>query len=89
MSSLLFGVTVSVYGIALVVDRRSPTWFGRLGIVSGGLAVLAGAVMAFRGFSGVAMAMSMPSGILLLAWIISVGVFMWPRDKTVPGLVST
>ncbi len=78
LMTLLFGVTVMIYGIALVVDRSFPTWLGVLGIAGGVPLLVAGAVMAHTGFSGVAMAVSMPSSILLLAWIISVGIFMWP-----------
>ena len=78
ITSLLFGATVSVYGIALMIDRRHPTWLGVLGIASGSLTLVAGMVMAYTGFSAVAMAISMPSSLLLLAWIIGVGVFMWP-----------
>jgi hypothetical protein len=53
-----------------------------------GLTMFAGVVMAYTGFSPVAMAISMPTGILLLAWIISVGVFMRRRDNSVPGPIS-
>jgi hypothetical protein len=35
LMSALFGVTVMVYGIALLVDRRFPTWLGWLGIAGG------------------------------------------------------
>lgn len=80
MASLLFGMTVLVYGIALVVDARCPTWLGLLGVASGSLTAVAAVVMAYSGFSAVAMTVSMPSSTLLLAWIISVGVFMWPGD---------
>ncbi|HJU06422.1 MAG TPA: hypothetical protein VJ692_14845 [Nitrospiraceae bacterium] len=78
ITSLLSGATVSVYGIALMIDRRGPTWLEVLGIASGSLTLVAGMVMAYTGFSAVAMAISMPSSLLLLAWIIGVGVFMWP-----------
>ena len=79
--SVLFGITVVVYGLALVVDRRFPKWLGVLGIAGGVPLLVAGAVIAHTGFSGVAMAISMPSSMLLLVWMISVGVFMWPRHR--------
>lgn len=82
LTSVLFGVTLVVYGIALVVDRRFPTWLGVLGIAGGVPLVVAGVVMAHTGFSGVAMAISMPSSMLLLVWIISLGVFMWPKGRS-------
>jgi hypothetical protein len=85
---LLIGVTVLVYGIAFVIDQRCPKWLGLLGIADGVLLMIAGVVMAYTGFSEVAMALSMPSSVLLLVWIISLGVLMWPREKEVPGTVS-
>jgi len=81
LMSVLFGITVVVYGLALVVDRRFPKWLGVLGIAGGVPLLVAGAVIAHTGFSGVAMAISMPSSMLLLVWMISVGVFMWPRHR--------
>ncbi len=79
LTSVLFGVTVVVYGIALVVDRRFPKWLGVLGIAGGVPLLVAGALVAHTGFSGVAMAISMPSSMLLLVWMISVGMSMWPK----------
>ncbi len=81
--SVWFGLTVVVYGIALVVDRRFPTWLGVLGIAVGIPLLVAGVVMAHTGFSSVAMAVSMPSSMFLLVWMISVGIFMWPKPPPV------
>jgi hypothetical protein len=79
MVSLLFGLTVSVYGIALLVDHTYPKWMGGLAIWGGVLMAVAGVVIAYTGFSGLAMAISMPASSILLAWMLSLGVLMWQR----------
>ena len=89
MVSLLFGLTVTVYGIALLGDHTYPKWIGGLAIVGGIPTMVAGVVMAYTGFSGLAMAISMPAGSILLVWMLTLGVFMWcrggvrPDDRTV------
>jgi Domain of unknown function (DUF4386) len=85
ITSVLLGLTVSVYGIACLVDRRWPKWSGLVGILSGGLTLLAGVVTALMGFSAVTMAVSMPSNILLLGWIVGVGAVMWPSERKGSG----
>ena len=50
--------------------------------------MFAGVLIAYTGFSGLAMAINMPTTFLLLVWMLAVGVFMWRRgggrlDKTV------
>ncbi len=77
--SLLFGLAAAVYGIAIVHDERYPTWLGWLGVLSGIGTVVAGVVQAYTGFSGLAMAMSMPASALLLVWIVMVSAFIWRR----------
>ena len=77
--SLLFGLTVTVYGVALLRDRLYPKWVAGLAIVGGVPTTIAGVVMAYTGFSGLAMAINMPASSLLLVWMLTVGVFMWRR----------
>src|SRR5437867_3882602 len=84
MLSLLSGLTMTVYGVALQVDHTYPQWLGGLA-VGGGLPVAAaGVVMAHTGFSGLAMAINMPASFLLLVWMFIVGVFMWRRSGVLP-----
>ncbi len=85
MSSLLFGLTVIVYGGALLADHTYPKWMGTLALVGGVPTVVAGVVMAYTGFSGLAMAINMPASALLLVWLLALGVFMWRRG----GRLST
>ena len=86
ISSLLLGVTVIVYGVAFLVDRSLPRWLGWLAIVAGVPTAVAGVVVAYTGFSGSAMAIIMPSGSLLLLWMIALGVMIWrgarSKEKT-------
>lgn len=79
MTSLLFGVTGALYGIALFREPRLPRWVGALGIIGGAVTAVAGIVMAYAGFSATAMMISMPSTSLLLVWMIALGVYGWRR----------
>jgi hypothetical protein len=75
--SLLFGLTVNVHGIALLVDSTYPNWLGGLAIVGDVPTMIAGVLIAYTGFSCLAMTINMPAGFLLLVWMLTVGVFMW------------
>ena len=77
MMSLLFGLTVCVYGIALIADKDFATWLGWLAIIGGIPTAIAGVVMAYTGFSGLAMSITMPSSSLLLVWMVALGVSFW------------
>jgi hypothetical protein len=79
--SCLFGLTATVYGIALLSDRTYSQWLGVVAIVAGVSAIVAGIAMAFTGFSGFAMAISMPAGSLLLLWMLALGICMWRRSE--------
>ena len=81
MMGLLFGLTVSLYGIALIIDDRLPSWLGWLGLLGGVATGIAGVVMAYTGFSGLAMAINMPSSSLLVLWLIILGVMMWHHSE--------
>jgi hypothetical protein len=79
MLSLLFGVTVTFYGVALLVGRTYPKWVGGLAIVGGVPTTVAGLAIAYTGFSGLAMAINMPAGFILLGWMCAMGILMWRR----------
>ena len=83
---MLFGITVTVYGVAMILSPIYPRWNGLLAILAG-LETAAGAVvLAYAGFSESMMMISMPANLLLLAWMIVVGVLMWRRaDKEHTG----
>jgi hypothetical protein len=79
VSALLFGLTVSVFGVALLADLRFPKWLGFMAIAGGAPTAIAGVAIASTGFSGLAMAIDMPSGGLLLCWMAALGVHLWRR----------
>jgi hypothetical protein len=79
IGGLLFGLTASVYGIALLVDPRFPKWIGVVAIVGGVPTAIAGVVMAYTGFSNLAMAVGMPSDSLLILWLVALGIYGWKR----------
>jgi hypothetical protein len=79
IASLLFGLTVSIYGIALLTDPRLPKWLGFMAIAGGAPTAIAGIVIAYTGFSGLAMAINMPAGSLLLFWMVALGIYVWKR----------
>jgi Domain of unknown function (DUF4386) len=76
---LLFGLTLAVHGIALALDGRYPSWLGWLGVLGGLGTVAAGVAQAYTGFSGLAMAISMPASALVVGWLVVIGGFLWRR----------
>ena len=77
MLSLSFGLTATVFGVALLGDTTHPKWFAALAIAGGVPTMVAGIVMAYAGFSGLAMAINMPANFLLLLWMLFLGRVMW------------
>jgi hypothetical protein len=78
-----FGLTVVLYGIAILLSSVAARWLGAFGAV-GGIAVLtASVVQAHTGFSDLAMTMTMPSILLVLLWCICIGVFLLRSATTV------
>ncbi len=75
--ALLFGITVTTYGVALVSDRSFPKWLGWMAILGGILIAVAGLVMAFTGFSELGMAINLSGSSLALVWMVVVGIWMW------------
>ncbi len=78
--SMLFGLTFCVYGVALIADRDFSRWLGWLAIIGGILTATAGVVIAYTGFSALAMSIYIPSSALLLVWMIALGVLLWRRS---------
>lgn len=86
--SLIFGLTVSVFGVALLLSLRFASWSGWLALVSGGGTVAAGIAQAYTGFSSLAMSMSMPASLLLLIWAVVIGAQLWhiaPELRPIEG----
>ena len=71
-----FGLTVVLYGVALVRSPVGVAWVGIFGIITGTATLVASVVQAYAGFSDIAMRASMPSSILLLLWSLCIGVLL-------------
>ena len=86
--SLVFGLTVAVLGMALVLSARYAKWLGWWAVL-GGLGIsTAGIAFAYTGFSPLAMNISTPASIILLAWAIAVGVIMLRRSLVPASLAN-
>lgn len=77
IASLFFGITAALYGAALLTDRRFPQWLGWLALLGGLPTASAGVVIAYAGFSDLAMDINLWSGALLLSWMAALGIYMW------------
>jgi len=77
ITSLLFGLTVSLYGGAQCLDGRFPRWIGAVAFAGGVPAAIAGVAIAFTGFSTLAMGLNLPGGSLLILLMLLVGVYGW------------
>jgi len=84
MLCLVMGVTVTLYGGALLSARAYPKWIGGLALVGSIPTAVAGIVMAYTGFSGLTMAINMPASVLLLLWMSTLGMMMWRRGERAP-----
>jgi hypothetical protein len=77
MTALLSGLTISIYGIALMCDLRFPKLLGVSAIAGGVPTATGGVVMAYSGFSDLAMNINLPANSLVLCWMIALGVYVW------------
>lgn len=84
MLSLCLGLTATAFGVALRGDDPYPRWIAGLAVAGGAATMLGGLVIAYTGFSGLAMAINMPGNLLLL-WMLALGGFMWRRSKAGRG----
>ena len=50
-----------------------------MAIAGGAPTATAGVLIAYTGFSGLAMAVDMPAGSLLLCWMVALGIHVWRR----------
>ena len=76
LMSVTFGLTVFAFGLALTFSHY-PRWLGWLGVVGGLATVCGGVVLAYTGFSALAMGVSMPASIVLLIWMVAVRTLLW------------
>jgi uncharacterized protein (DUF983 family) len=82
--SILIGLTMVAFAIALRFSKQFPKWVATLGLLGGVVTVAAGIAQAYTGFSTLAMRLSMGGGSVLLLWAMIVGVFMWRLAPRLP-----
>jgi len=75
--SILFGLTLISFGIAILLSIRYPAWLGVMGLLAGLGMVVTGMAQASMGFSEPAMTLSMLSSLLFVLWVALVGILMW------------
>ncbi len=79
MVGLVFGITTTIYGLAVARCSLLPTWLGWVAVGTGISTAVAGIVMAYTGFSKLAMNLSMPASFVLILWVITIGILMYRR----------
>jgi Domain of unknown function (DUF4386) len=75
--SVLFGLTIITFGVAMWFSGRFPKWLSWMGLLGGLGALAAGVVQAYTGFSTSAMNVGMPANTILLVWAVAVGTYLW------------
>jgi hypothetical protein len=75
--SVLGGLTLIAFGLAVLRSARYPAWLGAIGLLDDLGMAAAGAAQASTGFSGLAMALSMLTSSVFLLWAVLAGVLMW------------
>ena len=80
--SLTFGLTIVVFGTAMLRSARYSTWLALLGVAGGAATMAAGVAQAYTGFSSLSMIVSMPASVMLLIWALLVGVVMWRAARS-------
>jgi hypothetical protein len=87
VTSLLFGLTVSLFGIAFWIDRHFPNWLAIPAVAGGVATAVSGVVIAHTGFSTLAMALNMPATSLLLLWMIGLGSYILRTQPAAPKIL--
>lgn len=87
------GLTVLVYGVALVIDEEAPNWLGMLGIAAGPLTVILAVPLAFDPFGeatghaggiGLLFGIGFLGNLLGFLWIVLVGRFLLQSARRQP-----
>ncbi|MCY1272138.1 hypothetical protein D9M68_250570 [compost metagenome] len=88
LMGIAFALTVLVYGVALWLSARTPTWLGLFGLLAGAALLVASLVQAHTGFSELAMNLSMPASLLLMIWQVAAGVHLLRAREDGVGRVA-
>lgn len=77
MFCLAIGFTALAYSLVIYTEKQFPRWFAYAGAAGGVATAGAGVVIAFTGFSELAMLINMPANLLLLAWLLILAGHQW------------
>jgi hypothetical protein len=83
--SIVFGATAALFGAMLYREGRYPMFIGVLAVASGVGFAAGGLVMAYNGFSSLAIDIQMPASLLMLAWIVAIASIHWRRATLPPA----
>lgn len=90
MFILMLSLTVIIYGVALLVDRESPNWLGKVGVASGSMTVPLSVVLALDPFGevsghaggmGLWMTVGAAGNAVALIWIVLVGYLLFRASR--------
>jgi hypothetical protein len=76
---LSLGATAMLYAGVMLAHRTYPKWMAALAAAGGAATAAGGVVIAYAGFSSLAMTINMPANAVLLVWLLALGVSMWRR----------
>lgn len=75
---LLFALTVGLFGLAMLSSEDYPHWLGVLGLLIGGLGVLAGGAIIVQGVPSFTVQLAvLPVVVVGLIWVSLTGWFSW------------
>jgi hypothetical protein len=80
---MFFGLTVLLYGVALLLSPLGPGWLGVFGVLAGAVTLNSSIMQAHAGFSDIAQTMNISSTLLVLIWSVCVGVYLL-RQRSEP-----
>ena len=81
---MLTGAVALIFGVAIAKSKSILSrWIGWLGVIAGIVALAAGVVVAYVGFSSVRDPVTNLSTYTLYPWIVILGIFMWRKTIVV------
>ena len=86
---LATGVTIVLFGWALLAATARRTGLGIVAIGVGAVTAVAGVLIALDGYASGAMLATMAAGILAVAWMVMLGVWAWRRAPEIQRGLAT
>lgn len=77
MFCLAIGFTAVMFSVVIFTEKQFPRWLVVIGCLGGIATAAAGVVMAYTGFSDLAMQINMSANLLLMAWVLALAAQQW------------